>query len=373
MSKLVTSQGVDYIQIDRPLHEALLELRRAGWSVTSDPTATTLAFYPQFERWGMTTTRAHKDPADPDFNRITYAATPFGQAIGEKLPPTAPVSGRSQARLPLADVVALVPADVRAEFEHPPVPNRGLARFFYDVGVFVADPVGMIDHTGVPVTVIPAGRWRKAVEESKGDGPAHLSLNFTMEQRTLLRRCIIGQGLDYADRTYDGRHLRVFGDKDGMGLIHIVSEDNKHWYRVPPEYRRLAIAIADGEQRLPHLFAALPEQTRYWFISEFGSADPPLVKMLVAMGLVRRRGKYDWRYTRFGKDNVSMLVGVHRQIAGVDAAELTLEDGENGSDITLDDADGSLAEPDVRPTPADLPAVDPLDALSLDDDPWDIL
>jgi hypothetical protein len=360
MSKVLTSQGVDLVQIDRPLHEAMVELRRADWSLTALPEATSLSLYPQFELWGLTTTRSHKDPADPHFMRITYAATPFGRALAEKLPHTPPSSAKGQARIPLAEIMALLPPDMLAEFEHPPVPNRGVARFFYDMGVFAADPVGRTDAGGIPLTVIPAGRWRKAAGEMKSDGPVRLSMNFTSEQRALLRRCAIGQGLDYMDRSYDGRHVRVFGDKDGIGIVRVISDGGKHWYRVPPEYRRLALAIADGEDRLPNLFAALPEETRYWFVSEFASADPPLVKLLVLMGLVRRRGKYDWRYTRFGKDSVPLLLGVHRQLAGVDAGELTL-------DLTVDEPppESDLFLPDED---------DPLDALTVDDvDPWDIL
>lgn len=343
--------GTPCLRLPKPLYHTLHEMRghtkeRPLWQtlyagISPDPKA---------EHWHMVRRVPMLDPlVDNPSQRqpgIGYYLTPLGEAFANLCIDRIVDRRRLTPRWPLAEVLAALPEPIRRWITTSPIAKNEGGLFFVEMGVI------RIRSTG---EWIPSRELQDAMQNSH-DGPADVTLVqsglFTTEMMQFLRQALSG-GVSWKDNKIDGRIIKPFAD-GYMRLVTFSEQPVKGW-TVPPTARRVASLIATGERRSVPLFLALPDASKEWLTTHMATAaDDPFAYLMHKFGWLRKRGG-DWVLSDFGERVLpEMRAAYYAQIGGQVSPDAGADDLGGGSDITLDDL------------PADLPAVDPLDALSVD-------
>lgn len=388
MTTTYISDGLPYLRLPRYTHAALVELRDARGGGLLFKHSQFAAHDPKLEAWGLMQVSMERDPATPNdpasLGRV-FRLTPFGRVVADLL---GPVPKDRRTLMPPVPLTALV-AGLSAKFEFAaklrhPIRKTGPGVFLTDMGVLRVDPLG--DGTMVE----PSRELKLAFDILDGvtvpQGDGILPDFLDKDHVAYLRAALDGDGIPYGDKNApDGRNLRPLGVTDGVGLIyaHTIEGTTQHFYRVPYPMRPFVQGYIAGHRKAVVLFNLLPEKLARWFVKEFNTDLPDNPRLLERMGLIRKRGKYDWRYTRLGSQLLpeltmalrSRLLGAEAMApddtgyvgAGVDIMLPDVEDGPTDSDWDILGATPEqvayLNQPGFSVEPATPGAADTLAAL----------
>lgn len=366
-----------WVRLPRPLHAALLELRDQHPEPVVFGTSQFVRFEPLLSRWKLTVTRPIPNPIKTTERVDAVALNALGVALATHLTALSNDRRTNTPLMPLADVLAGLPPPILDWITGtPPIQKHEGGILFEALGVLMPTRRGdAYNPSRELLLAIDELNRRGGQAGTVRDGPVAPAL--TDFQIDALNRCLNPGGVPYGAPDMDGRTLRALLDKDGAGLITLreTSQNGRFWI-VPNHMRGVAAAMARSEPDMFALLAVTPKAYREWVCDGLPLPSIPEHPRLLAMiGVIKRKGKYDWQFTRDGAELKPRLVAMMNAEEGVEIVDDTPYIGD-GVDITLDDypqdgLDDSAGY--VHPDP-NSPVANGID-LTLDDaeDPFDIL
>lgn len=351
-----------WVRLPRPLHATLLELREDHPRPVVFSTSQFVRFEPRLTDWNLTATVEVPNGINGDpirAEKLNGLGLAFAKHLG-------PLSGdrRTLAPLiPLADVLADLPQPVLDWITGPPPIAKHVGGILFEaLGVLIPTFRGDAYNPSRELTLAIAElAQRKAGGAIGRDGPAASYLDPKVAD--ILRRILDENGVPWKDAGIDGRHLRSIASTDGAGLVYLrvtadteTSEVKDQEWAVPHPLKPVARALVDGVTNQFELVTLLPDSYREWVASGLPiNLVPAHPRLLALIGVIRKKGKYDWQFTVDGRDIQPRLAAFLRASdTGGIAPDDTPYEGE-GVGIMLPDVGGD--------GPADL-------TLDADEDPW---
>ncbi|USN15126.1 hypothetical protein LESZY_00920 [Brevundimonas phage vB_BpoS-Leszy] len=366
-----------WVRLPRPLHAALLELREAHPRPVVFSTSQAVRFEPLLTTWRLVETRPVPSDINPAERVDAVALNTLGLAFADKLEPLSNDKRTHTPLMPLADVLAGLPRPVLEWLSTPPpIEKHAGGMLFEALGVLLLDRRGESYYPSRELLMaLEELHYRQTGGAFRSDGP--VSPVLSADHTAALRSCMSPEGVPWRSGAVDGRVLRPLLDTDGAGLVMLREIDGVQKWVVPHMMRNVAQALIDGESDPFRLITLMPTQYQEWVANRLPIAlVPGNPKLLALIGVVKRKGKYDWQLTPLGNDiagRVSAFLAAYDEGSPV-AADDTAYEGD-GVEIVLPDMpyqplDQEFGEADLYVgVRLNIPPVLDLDG----DNPWDIL
>lgn len=337
-----------WVRLPRPLHAALLELKAEHPKPVVFGTSHAVRFEPRLTDWRLTTTT----PGPFDINgEIVRAETlnALGVAWAKHLPPFSNDKRTQTPLVPLADVLADLPQPIFDWLSGtPPIEKHAGGILFEALGVLLPDFRGESYNPSRELTLaLDEVAFRRSGGTLRQDGPTSPLLSPLL--MAALARCLDPEGVPWRNSNIDGRNMRSLLDTDGAGLIVLRTRNataenpnGENYWTVPHHMRPVAQALANGETDPFRLTVLCPDAYKLWVANNLPiNLVPPHPRLLDLIGVVKRKGKYDWRLTKDGQFIQPRVAAFLRAYESGTAAvpDDTPYDGE-GVDIVLPDDDG---------------------------------
>jgi len=362
-----------WIRLPRPLHAALLELRAEHPRPVVFGTSQFVRFERGLTDWKLTDIK----PGPFGINgEIVSGATlnRLGMAFAKHLQPLSNDKRTLTPLMPLADVLAELPQPIIDWLSGtPPIEKHEGGILFEVLGVLLPTFRGDGYNPSRELTLaLEELAFRRSGGVLRKDGPASPYLEPHVAD--ILRRILDENGVPWKDGGIDGRLIRSLGDKDGAGLVtlrtlpgreHFTVADQE--WAVPHMMRAVARALVDGETDPFKLAVLMPDAYRIWLADGLPvSSVPPHPRLLALIGVIKRKGKYDWQFVKDYADIQHRMAAFLRAYERGDVVpDDTPYDG-SGVDIVLPDSDGPADEDwaalDMSPAPAVIEAPVPSNA-----------
>ncbi|USN16711.1 hypothetical protein FANBOY_01040 [Brevundimonas phage vB_BgoS-Fanboy] len=336
-----------WVRLPRPLHAALLELRDEHPRPVVFSTSQCVRFEPRLTDWKLTTTV--EVPNDINGEPVRAEKLNWlGAAFAKHLPPLTNDKRTLPPLMPLADILAELPDAAFQWISTPPIQKHPGGILFEALGVLLPDFTGEVYRPSRELGLaLEEVAFRSGGGAFRSDGPAHPLLSPTLT--AALKLCMDGKGSPWRTGQIDGRVLRPLLDSDGAGIVELrttyvtpgSTTEETHW-TVPYNMRRIAKGLIDGHTDPFYLLALCPDDYQHWVANGLPiDTVPKHPRLLALLGLVKRKGKYDWTLTPVGRD-IQPRVAAHLRayLTGTGAvADDAAYDG-GGVDIILpEDAD----------------------------------
>ncbi|QHJ75312.1 hypothetical protein DELTA_119 [Brevundimonas phage vB_BsubS-Delta] len=286
----------------------------------------------------------------------------LGIAWAKHLPPLTNDKRTLPPLMLLADILADLPQSVFDWISGPPPIQKHAGGIMFEaLGVLIPNHRGDAYNPSLELTLaLDELAFRKTGRAVRQDGPASPFLDDAVA--AALRRILDRNGVAWGDGI-DGRIIRGISDKDGAGLVsmraipgrEVFSVKDEQWF-VPHMMQPVARALVDGELDPFKLITLMPNAYREWVADGLPiNMVPPHPRLLALIGVIKKKGKYDWQFVR-GYDDFRLRMAAF------------LRAYENGATVP-DDApyDGSGVEivlPDDPEPDFDLGLDNPFDILS---------
>lgn len=380
-----------WVRLPRPLHGALLELRSEHPRPVVFGTSQFVQFEPRLRDWGLTEITTAPNGIKGETVQVV-SLNRLGVAFAKHLTPL-PTDRRSLPPLvPLADVLADLPQPVFDWISGPPPIEKHPGGILFEaMGVLLPTFRGDAYNPSRELTLaLEEVAFRNSGGALRKDGPAVSFL--TPELTDALRRILDSNGIPWKDGGIDGRAIRSICDTDGCGLVTLrdVSDPAKPGYVVgrewvvPHHMKPVARALVDGEIDPFKLVILMPNDYREWVADGLPlNKVPPHPRLLALIGVIKKKGKYDWQFVKDYFDVQPRVAAFLRAYEnGVTVPDEEAYDGD-GVEITLPEDDefdimGDAPRIIEAPTPpfakdaSGYRLTEPVADLSLDD-AFDIL
>ena len=337
-----------WVRLPRPLHAALLELRDEHPRPVLFSTSHAVRFEPRLTDWKLTTTvevpnGINGEPARAE--KLNW----LGMAFAKHLQPLSGDKRTNTPLMPLADILAELPEPAIQWISTTPIQKHPGGILFEALGVLLPDFTGEVYRPSRELGLaLEEMAFRSGGGAFRSDGPAHPLLSPMLV--AALKLCTEGKGAPWRTSEIDGRLLRPLLASDGAGIVDLrttyingdaTKGEERHW-TVPYNMRRIAKGLIDGHTDPFYLLTLCPEDYQSWVANGLPiDTVPKHPRLLSLIGLVKRKGKYDWTLTPVGRD-IQPRVAAHLRayLTGTGAvADEEAYDGE-GVDIVLPDEDG---------------------------------
>lgn len=342
-----------WVRLPRPLHGALLELRSEHPRPTVFSTSQFVQFEPRLRDWGLTEITTAPNGINGEQVQVV-SLNRLGVAFAKHLSPL-PTDRRSLPPLmPLADVLADLPQPVFDWISGPPPIEKHPGGILFEaMGVLLPTFRGDAYNPSRELTLaLEEVAFRNSGGALRKDGPAVSFL--TPELTDALRLILDSNGVPWKDGGIDGRAIRSICDTDGCGLVTLRDiYDNsrpgappnayvirREWV-VPHMMKPVARALVDGEIDPFKLVILMPNEYREWVADGLPlNKVPPHPRLLALIGVIKKKGKYDWQFVKDYFDVQPRVAAFLRAYEnGVTIPDEEAYDGE-GVDIVLPDEDG---------------------------------
>lgn len=354
MAFLVEKARRAWVRLPRPLHAALAELRAEHPRPVVFGTSHSVRFEPRLSDWRLIDIKPAPNPINPAETVHVASLNRFGAAFAKHLPPLSADRRTLAPLMPLADILADLPPAILSWLSGtPPIAKHDGGILFEALGVL------MLDHRGDAYN--PSRELLMALDELdfrrrggvvRQDGPVAPLLS--SELTDVLRLVMQRGGVPWKESKIDGRLVRSIGTTDGAGLLGLrtiagqthLSVNDQEW-AVPHMMRPVVQAILDGETDPFRLLVLTPKAYQEWVADGLPiNSVPPHPRLLALIGIIRRKGKYDWQFAK-GYAEMQQRIAAHLRAyySGTSAvADDSAYDGA-GVDITLpDDVDDIAVE-----------------------------
>jgi len=378
MSMIQIKQGRAWVRLDRYTHQALAECYAEYPHPLPASTSQFAKSETKLTDWNM----AQITLADSRINdgrppESAFKLNAFGLAWAKALPPMSRDRRTLPPLFPLADVLAELPQGILDWLSGPPpIAKLPGGIMFEALGVLLPAPRGD--------GLIPSNELLLAFDElaqRKQGGRSftpetRVTVEYAPELCAFLTQTTILPGVAWKSSHMDGRQLRPFNmTEDGAGMIQLVRDGDVDYWRCSYEMRAVTAALASGERDGFTLARLCPQRFQDWLASGLSDVMRPAkhCRLLAVLGLIRRKGKFDWRLTDAGKHVVPMLAAAIRAEA---TGELAPDDSAyegSGVDIMLpsDPPAGSDGPSDLDLSFGAWPDGTPIYQTATN--PWDIL
>lgn len=357
-----------WVRLPRPLHGALLELRSEHPRPVVFGTSQFVRFEPRLRDWGLTEITTAPNGINDEQVQVV-SLNRLGIAFAKHLT-ALPTDRRSLPPLvPLADILADLPQPVFDWISAPPPIEKHPGGILFEaMGVLLPNFRGDAYNASRELTLaLEEVAFRRSGGALRKDGPA---VSFLSPELTdALRRILDSNGIPWKDGGIDGRAIRSICDTDGCGLVTLrdvhadpapgeparVYVKDREWV-VPHHMKPIARALVDGEIDPFKLVILMPSAYREWVADGLPiNAVPDHPRLLALIGVIKRKGKYDWAFVKDYFDVQPRVAAFLRAYEnGVTVPDDAAYDG-SGVDIMLPDD----PEPDF-----DLGLDNPFDILS---------
>lgn len=382
MVLILEKQGRAWVRLDRLTHQALAEIHAEMPYGTPVSTAQFAGFEPKLLDWKL----ANIKLADSRINdgrppENVWELNAFGMAWAKNLPPLSRDKRTMPPLMPLADILADLPAPIREWLlGDPPIAKLPGGIMFEKLGVLI------LNHRGdayLPTRELglAADEYRHREQGGRSFTPeTYVDLDISPDLAAFISAASVSPGVDARRTTFDGRQLRPWAaTPEGSGVVLTVKDGDRTFYRLSHEMRALAVALASGERDGFKLAMLMPERFKVWVANSLSPAlTPPMYDRLPSViGLTKRKGKYDWKLTKAGEAVVAPLASALRAEEGVTVPDDEQYDG-NGVDIVLPGANPFVLEGIIasdapyQPLDQEFAEAEPDFDLGLDN-PFDIL
>lgn len=354
-----------WVRLPRPLHAALLELRDEHPRPVLFSTSHAVRFEPRLTDWKLTTTvevpnGINGEPARAE--KLNW----LGMAFAKHLQPLSGDKRTNTPLMPLADILAELPEPAIQWISTTPIVKHPGGILFEALGVLLPDFTGEVYRPSRELGLaLEEMAFRSGGGAFRSDGPAHPLLSPALT--AALKLCMDGKGAPWRTSEIDGRLLRPLLATDGAGIVELRTtgmdantREERHW-TVPYNMRRVAKGLLDGHTDPFYLLALCPDDYQHWVANGLPiDTVPKHPRLLSLIGLVKRKGKYDWTLTPVGRD-IQPRVAAHLRayLTGTgavaddaaydgDGVDIILpEDAENPWDI-LGEITGTVPDADAR-------------------------
>ena len=342
MTLSLEKQGRAWVRLPRPLHLALTELRDADPRPVRSDLSQFARFEPNLERFLLARSApALSQISDAPADAQLYALNDFGRAWAKALPPISHDKRVNTPLFPLADVLDMLPDNILSWLSGaPPIAKHQGGLIFETLGV-LAPTIRGDGYYPERVLMLALEELRQRRQAGRSFTPElQVQIDVDPEIAQFLVQTTNLPGVAWQTAKFDGRALRRFNcAPDGAGFVDLVTDaDGTKYYRAPHMVRALVAAIGSGERDAFRLALLMPKVFREWIAlgAPLSAAPPQHTRMAALIGLVKRKGKYDWKLTPMGERVMPLLAAHQRAEEGVQTVDLSLDDGD-GVDITLPD------------------------------------
>ena len=335
-----------WVRLPRPLHAALLELRDEHPRPVLFSTSHAVRFEPRLTDWKLTTTvevpnGINGEPARAE--KLNW----LGMAFAKHLQPLSGDKRTNTPLMPLADILAELPEPAIQWISTTPIQKHPGGILFEALGVLLPDFTGEVYRPSRELGLaLEEMAFRSGGGAFRSDGPAHPLLSPMLV--AALKLCMEGKGAPWRTSEIDGRLLRPLLASDGAGIVDLRTtgmdantREEKHW-TVPYNMRRIAKGLIDGHTDPFYLLTLCPDDYQSWVANGLPiDTVPKHPRLLALLGLVKRKGKYDWTLTPVGRD-IQPRVAAHLRayLTGTGAvADDAAYDGDGVDIILPEDAD----------------------------------
>ena len=292
-----------WVRLPRPLHAALLELRERHPRPVEFSTSQFVRFEPHLTRWRLIDIKPIPSDINPAERVDAASLNTLGLAFASKLEPLSSDKRTNTPLIPLADILAALPRPILEWLSSPaPIEKHAGGILFEALGVLLLDRRGESYYPSRELLMaLEELHFRQTGGAFRQDGP--VSPILSAEHAAALRSCMSPEGVAWRSGNVDGRVLRPLLDTDGAGLVMLREINGVQKWVVPHMMRNVAQALIDGETDPFRLLVLTPTEYQEWIANRC----PPVMvpanpKLLALIGLVKKKGKYDWKLTPLGDD-----------------------------------------------------------------------
>jgi hypothetical protein len=350
MSFLQIKQGRAWVRLDRLTHQALAECYAEYPRPTPVSTSQFARHETKLTDWKLARiTLADSRINDGRAPENAFELNHFGLAWAKVLPPLSRDRRTMPPLFPLADVLAELPQPIRDWLAGPPpIAKMPGGIMFETLGVLLPAPRGD--------GLIPSNELLLAFDELARRNQAgrsftpetQVTVEYDADLCAFLSQTTVLPGVAWKSSSMDGRQLRPFNmTEDGAGMIQLIDDNGVQYWRCSYEMRAVTSALASGERDGFALARLCPQRFQDWLASGLSDVLRPAkhCRLLAVLGLIRRKGKFDWKLTAAGERVMPLLAAAIRaEATGEIAPDDSTYDG-SGVDITLpDDVDDIAVE-----------------------------
>ncbi len=347
-----------WIRLPRPLHAALLELRDEHPRPVVFDTSQFVRFERRLSDWHLTEITTGPFGINGETAQVAKLNR-LGLAFAKHLQPLSGDQRTLPPLMPLADVLADLPQPVLDWISGPPpIQKHAGGILFETMGVLLLNHRGdAYNPSRLLQLALDELDFRKRGGVVRKDGPISPLLPEGVTE--ILRRLLDENGVPHKSSGIDGRAIRSVGDTDGAGLVTLnemylnpgqpgVMQTELRWF-VPNHMKPVARALVDGETDPFKLVLLMPTDYQEWVADGLPiNKVPRHPRLLALVGVVKKKGKYDWQFVKDYADLQSRTAAFLRareygDVVPDDAplegagVEIVLPDDDGPADLSLDD------------------------------------